>query len=116
MKIKAIAATVLIFGLSTFATAKGQGNVYSPEQGVICDKKSNFCVDSKGISMGLTKEYLGEKAVAKFEKMTAGITDMDMSSYTLSNGLSCDSHQKICKKSKWDDKADKHWTKILFGT
>jgi hypothetical protein len=35
--------------------------------------------------------------------------------FTFSNGLSCDTNKKICKKSKWDEKADSHWTKILFG-
>jgi len=114
MKIKTLAVTAIILGLSTVVNAKGQGKVYSPEQGIICDKKAGFCVDSEGISMGFTEEYLGKKAVNKFMKMTKGM-DMDMSSYTLSNGLSCDSKKHICKKSKWDDKADKHWTKVLFG-
>ncbi|KYJ85715.1 YcgJ family protein [Sulfurovum riftiae] len=112
MKLKLLTATALILGLSTFATAKG--NVYSPDHGIICDKKSGFCVDSEGISMAFTEEYLGKKAADKFRKMTEGV-HMDMSSYTLSNGLSCDSKKRICKKSKWDDKADKHWTNILFG-
>jgi uncharacterized protein len=89
--------------------------VFSPGQGIICDKKSNFCADKHGISFGLTKEYLGQKAVEKFKKMIEGIENMDMKTYTLSNGLSCDSNKKICKKSKWDDKADKHWTQVLFG-
>jgi hypothetical protein len=65
--------------------------------------------------MGLTEEYLGKKAADKFNKMTDGMKDMDISSWTMSNGLSCDTRKKICKKSKWGDKADAHWTKILFG-
>ncbi len=89
--------------------------VFSPRHGVICDKKSNFCVDKHGISFDLTKEYLGQKAVERFKKMIEGIENMDMKTYTLSNGLSCESNKKICKKSKWDNKADKHWTQVLFG-
>jgi len=89
--------------------------VFSPGQGIICDKKSNFCVDAQGISMELTKDYLGQKAIDRFRKLTAGIKDMDMKIYTFSNGLSCDSDKRICKKSKWDTKADKHWAQVLFG-
>ena len=90
------------------------GSVYSPSKGVICDKKSKFCADSYGISIALTKEYLGAKAATNLEKM-ADKYHMSMSDWTFSNGVSCDTHKKICKKSKWDEKADTHWTKILFG-
>jgi len=93
------------------------GAVYSPEKGIICDKKSHFCADKSGISYGLTEEYLGTAAMEKFRKMTAGAGDsFDTTVFTMSNGLSCDTNKKICKKSKWDDKPDPHWTKILFGS
>jgi hypothetical protein len=92
------------------------GAVYSPAPGVICDKKSHFCADKEGIAYGMTQEYLGEAALAKFQKMTSGAGDsFDTTVFTMSNGLHCDAHKKICKKSKWDDKPDPHWTKILFG-
>ena len=104
--------SVIFLGFSTMASAS---SVYSPDKGVICDKKSNFCVDSYGISMGYTKDYLGQKAVDKFNKMTDNFKDMDLTVFTFSNGLNCDTNKKICKKSKWDDKADSHWTNILFG-
>lgn len=111
MKTKLLAATALILGMSTFAIAK---SVYSPAPGVICDKKSGFCTDREGIALGLTQEYLGAKNAATWEKRVSS-KGFDSKSFTMSNGLSCDTRKKICKKSKWDDKADKHWTKILFG-
>lgn len=114
MKIKTIALTTLIIGLSSMVNAKSHANVYSPEQGVICDKKAGFCSDSYGISLGMTKDFLGQKAADKWTKILSD-KDFDATSYTMSNGLSCDTNKKICKKSKWDDKADAHWTKILFG-
>ena len=109
---KTIAMTVIIVGLSSFASAS---SVYSPSKGVICDKKAGFCTDSYGISLGLTKEYLGQKHAKIWEKRLSG-KDFDSTSFTMSNGLSCDTNKKTCKKSKWDDNADAHWTGILFGT
>ncbi len=108
---KIIAITAILAGLSSFANANA---VYSPEQGVICDKKSEFCSDSYGISLGMTKDFLGQKAADKFTKILSD-KDFDATIYTMSNGLTCDTKKKICKKSKWDEKADAHWTAILFG-
>ena len=109
---KKIVILSTILGLSSLAFAS---SVYSPEKGVICDKKSHFCVDSYGISMGMTKDFLGQKAVNKFNKMTDNLKDMDTTVFTFSNGLNCDTNVKICKKSKWDDKPDAHWTMVLFN-
>jgi len=114
VKIKTIAIVALMIGVGSMANAKSQGSVYSPEQGVICDKKSGFCSDSYGISLGMTKDFLGQKAADKFTKILSD-KDFDATIYTMSNGLTCDTKQKICKKSKWDDKADAHWTAVLFG-
>ena len=101
-------ASVMTLGITAQAAS-----VYSPGKGIICDKKSGFCVDSGGISLGLTGEYLGKKHEATWSKRIT--KDFDTTVFTFSNGLNCDTNKKICKKSKWDDKADKHWTKILFG-
>ncbi len=115
MNVKTVISLFLIIGLNSLLYAKTYKAVFSPKDGIICDKKSGFCVDAEGISMGLSEEYLEKKSVDKFKKMIADIKDMDMKSYTLSNGLSCDTIKRICKKSKWDDDADPKWTKILFG-
>jgi len=111
MKINTVAVTALFIGATSLLSAS---SVYSPGKGVICDKKSGFCSDSYGISLALTKEYLGAKAGHKWSKILSD-SSFDSTSFTLSNGLSCDTKQKICKKSKFDDNADAHWTKVLFG-
>ena len=100
MKLQTISITVLTVGLSSIVSAESSANVYSPQQGVICDKKAGFCSDSYGISLGITKEVLGQKAADKWTKILSD-KDFDSTSYTMSNGLSCDTKQKICKKSKW---------------
>jgi len=111
MKKNIVAITALFIGATSLVSAS---SVYSPDRGVICDKKSGFCVDSYGISLGMTKEYLGSRAERKWTKILNG--GIDTKHFTFSNGLSCDTQQKICKKSKWDDNADSHWTRVLFGS
>jgi len=112
MKINTVAVTALLIGATSLLSAS---SVYSPSKGVICDKKSKFCTDSYGISLALTKEYLGAKAERRWSKILSD-NSFDSTSFTLSNGLSCNTKQKVCKKSKWDDNADPHWTKVLFGS
>ena len=92
--------------------AKG-GSVYSPEHGIVCDKKAGFCADSYGISMGYTKEYLGQAAQDKMMKYVDR-DHMETDSYTMSNGIYCDSKVKKCYNNKWKDKVDHHYTNILF--
>jgi hypothetical protein len=58
-------------------------DVFSPELGVICDTKSQFCSDSNGISLGFTKEYLGEEASNIWLKRLTD--DFDTTVYTLSD-------------------------------
>jgi len=108
---KKIVLATLFVGLSSFAFAN---SVYSPAQGVICDKKAGFCSDSYGISIGMTKEYLGKKNADTWSKRVSS-NGFDSQSFTMSNGVSCDTRKKVCKKSKWDKNADAHWTRILFG-
>ena len=92
---------------------KHSGSVYFPEHGILCDKKAGFCADRSGISIGFTQEYLGEAAANKFANLIEK-HNMDTSSYTLSNGIYCDSHTKKCYNNKWKDKVDSHYTNKLF--
>jgi len=102
-----------IVSMTVFGITAQASSVYSPEKGIICDKKAGFCVDSQGISLGLTGEYLGKKHERTWSKRIT--RDFDTTVFTFSNGLNCDTNKKICKKSKWDDKPNAHWTKVLFG-
>lgn len=99
--------------LSQKPHGKSHGSVYSPAQGVICDKKSGFCADSYGISLGLTKEYLGQKNQDIWTKRTSG--NFDTSVFTMSNHVFCDTNIKKCYTNKLKDKVESHWTKALFG-
>jgi len=90
------------------------GSVYFPEHGIVCDKKAGFCADYEGISMGYTKEYLGQAAQ---DKMMGYLEKdhMETASYTLSNGIYCDSHKRKCFKDRYNGSpVNKHYTNKLF--
>ena len=93
--------------------AQKDGSVYFPERGIVCDRKAGFCADSSGISMGYTKEYLGQAAQ---DKMMGYVEKdhMETGSYTMSNGIYCDSALKACYNNKWKEKVDSYYTKMLF--
>lgn len=94
-----------------------KGAVSSPMAGFICDKKAGFCANAQGISMGLTKEYLGEKGeqIMMANINSVGANNFDPSVYTLSNGVACKSSTKTCTVSKWSENVDKAHTQALFG-
>lgn len=87
-----------------------KGGVFSPEAGVLCDKDI-FCADEQGISMALTKMYLGEKAQKKLLEMG----EFDTTVFTLTNAVRCEAKARKCTISKLDDKVDAAHTKALFG-
>ena len=76
------------------------GAVFSPQQGVICDRKSGFCADGTSISMSWTEKYLGNEAVHKFSKMIEE-GSFDETDFTLSNGIRCRTKENACYKSKF---------------
>lgn len=115
----AIVLSVMLAPATTLAAEKKlKGAVYTPSQGVICDKKAGFCADSEGISMAYTKEYLGQAAQDKMMeriKESGGPANFDATWFTLSNGVSCKTKEKACTVSKFDGKIDVAHTKALFG-
>ncbi len=109
----ALLGTALLASAFT-ATAAPSGTVYSPYKGVLCDKKSGFCADEQGISMGLTKEYLGADAEKKMTEI-ARDSSFDASYYTMSDGTTCKSKERICTTGKFSDTVSSKATLALFG-
>ena len=103
-----------IFSASVSAAGAGKiikGSVTTPMAGVICDKKASFCADSQGISVALTKEYLGAKA----EKKLMDMGSFDTSEFVLSNGVRCDTKAEKCTVSKINLTVDAAHSQALFG-
>lgn len=93
--------------------------IFTPAKGVVCDKKSHFCVDEQGISMGLTTQYLGGKAQEKLQKSLGDGAGVSLGEYTLSNGVHCDSKEKQCYTDRYyprgKDKQEQKLTAQIFG-
>lgn len=89
MNRKILAIALLVASAS--ATAAGE-TIWSPDQGVLCDKVAGFCADDQGISVAYTQEFLGAKAAQKIVAMG----EFDMTTFTLSNGARCDTNARKC--------------------
>jgi hypothetical protein len=109
--------SLCLFPVPSRATAL-KGAVYSPKAGVLCDKKAGFCADREGISMALTKLYLGEPAEQKMmaEINKVGLDDFDATRFVLTDGVACNCKAKQCTVSKYDAKVDAAHTQALFGS
>ncbi len=88
-------------------------SVYSPIQGVVCDKKSGFCADSYGIALGYTQEYLGESAMNKWDKILSD-RHFDKTIFSMSNRVFCDSNARTCYEDKLKNKVDHYFTNKLY--
>lgn len=99
------------------ASTQLDDHIYSPDNGVICDRKAGFCVDSYGISMAFTKEFLGQKAQDKMMKMIdeVGTDSFDTSRYSLSNNVYCDSEIRACFTDRLQEQSQDTYSKILFN-
>ncbi len=114
----ALVAFVVLLTSAAGAATNLKGAVYSPEAGVICDKKAGFCADSEGIAVALTKMYLGDKAEKKLLDIIRpepGVQDFDTKTFVLTNRVACDCKAKKCTVGKFDARIDAAHTKALFG-
>jgi hypothetical protein len=106
----------LIFLLTVTLSTAASALDYKKE-GAICDSKSGYCVDFMGVSVALTRLYLGERAEKKLmaEINKVGLADFDATTFTLSGGLTCETLKKMCWTSRSREKLHKKATQTLFG-
>ena len=88
---------------------------YKPH--AICDKSAGFCADWEGVSVALTKMYLGDKAEAKLMATIreVGLESFDASEFTMTGGLTCHTKEKLCWTTRLREKQDAKAMKTLFG-
>lgn len=84
--------------LNKTAIASDSDTLYFPVLGVVCDKY--FCANSReGVSLDLTKHYLGKKASERL----ASQGTFEHGSFTFSNGVYCDIRKRACYKDRFFD-------------
>ena len=109
---KKLAVCLLFLSITSYASA-----IEIHKEGAICDRKSGFCADHMGVSVALTKLYLGDAAeknlMAEINKV--GIQSFDSTTFTMQGGLTCDAKIKTCWTNRYDKKIDANATRILFG-
>ncbi|WP_423219641.1 YcgJ family protein [Enterobacter ludwigii] len=70
--------------------------------------------------MGLTVLYLGKTAEGKLQKSLGDDGGVNLSEYTLSNGVHCDSNERQCYQDRFyprmPDKRENVLTNKIFGT
>lgn len=93
--------------------------IFFPANGVICDKESNFCADTQGISIDLTTQYLGSQAREKLLKVLGDSANVNLDEYTLSNGIHCISRERQCYSDRYYPrtlaKRESRFTNKIFG-
>lgn len=107
----------ILFALLTTTFAAQAAGLDYYKEGAICDRKSGFCADHMGVSVALTKMYLGDKAEQKLmaEINKVGVQDFDATTFTMRGGLTCDTKVKTCWTNRYDKKLDIKATQTLFG-
>lgn len=109
-----------LLSIHHWAIADSKSNnaiTYPKPGGIICDKKSGFCVDEQGVSVAITEMELGKKASKNLmdQIRTVGIENFDATTFTMTGGLYCETKQRKCFTNKFDKIIDVKTTKALFG-
>ena len=111
MKFLSLVSVLAVSVVSTAAFANqteyGSG-VFSPEQGVVCDREGNFCADGTGISASWTEQYLGAEAARN-------LGEYDTTEFILHNGVDCVVRDQKCNYRGKVTKASKNIQKMVFG-
>ena len=108
---------IVLFSLLTAAFSVQAAGLDYYKEGAICDRKAGFCADHMGVSLALTKMYLGAKAEQKMMDRInkVGAESFNPTMFTMSGGLTCHTQEKQCWTSRLRDKPDAKATRTLFG-
>lgn len=101
-----------------FSTAQAippqAGGVFSPGQGVVCDRSATTCYDNQGVSLALTRQFYGPGAERKLMATLSGRPAPQ--EFRLSDGSVCNVGAQLC----WSDgygkrRISRELSRDLFG-
>lgn len=89
-------------------------DLISPEVGVICNEHVKICYNTFGVSIGITRELMGEEAAEKLTRELAAVDEkyFDRTNFNPVEGVSCHTLEKACYEG---DKISKLLSAALFG-
>jgi len=90
------------------------GDLISPQVGSLCNKEANVCYDVYGVSIGITKEIMGQEAADKLNNQISAIDKkyFDQSNFNPAQGISCHTLEKLCYEG---DTINDALSTALFG-
>lgn len=92
----------------------GQGPLFFPQQGVVCDQGTKFCYDRRGLSPRLTGLTFGERSERRARRELGGMPAPTQ--FILSNGAACDLERATCWRDGWRRReVAQRLTRDLFG-
>ena len=97
----------LALGLGTWnaALAENSGLTF-PQKGVVCDPAGPICYDQQGISLGLTRNYYGQRAE---KDLLIQFSNQPMPrEYRLSDGSVCSIPDRTCWNDGWKKRNVNH--------
>jgi Fels-1 Prophage Protein-like len=102
--------------LSAVSAAAHAGGLDHYREGAICDRRAGFCADHMGVSVALTRLYLGARAESRLMEMInkVGVENFDPSIFTMSGGLTCHTQEKTCWTQRHRSQVDVRATRLLF--
>lgn len=110
----ALIAAALLTGAIPLLAAPPAG-VFSPTQGVLCDRPAGFCADGTGVSASWTQQYLGAAAAHQLSQKMLGSPRFDESVFTLSNRVRCSVQAQVCTRGPTGNEIEAKATRVLFG-
>jgi heat shock protein HslJ len=105
---------LLLFPASADADNKLPGGLISPQTGTICNEKAKVCYDTFGVSIGITKDIMGEQAADTLTRELSAVPEdsFDRTTFNPAQGVSCHTLEKACYE---EDTISKALSSALFG-
>jgi hypothetical protein len=82
--------------------------------GILCDRGDQVCYDYSGANIEQTRRKFGEYAASDVKKKLKKSGEWGEKKFTLSNGVKCNTQNRVCKKDGGEGDRAKKITNHLF--
>ena len=105
---------LILLSPATARDSQLPGGLISPQVGTICNEKAKVCYDTFGVSIGITKDIIGEQAADKLTRELSAVPEIffDRTTFNPVQGFSCHTLEKACYE---ENTISKTLSAALFG-